>query len=207
MKTSRLVMHPRPEDPGNPTTRATERPLKICVVFDDDVSARSAEVLIKHVTSDFECDTRLFAFDELDTPGSGLAVARSASDTDILVVAVRDDRALPGHVQSWLGLYLGLRDQNREAELVVLITKAEGIADPDSSLTEYLETVAAIGGLSFFPRRRSVAHVFGSDYPPRTRRRPPRAGSNSNSRIRGLTHNRGTARLNNSRKGTRWDTG
>jgi hypothetical protein len=95
MKNSRLVMHPRPEDPGNPTTRATECPLKIRVVFDDDVSAHSAEVLIQQVTLDFECDTRSFAFDDLDLPGPGLAAARSASDTDILMVAVRDDGALP----------------------------------------------------------------------------------------------------------------
>src|SRR5580704_3925811 len=91
MNNSRLIMHPRPEDPGNRTTRATERPLKIRVVFDDDVSARSAEVLMKYMTSDFECDTRSFAFDDLDLPEPAMSAARSASDTDILVVAVRDD--------------------------------------------------------------------------------------------------------------------
>jgi hypothetical protein len=79
MKNLRLVMHPRPEDPGNPTARATERPLKIRVVFDDDSSARGAEVLIKHVTADLECDTRSFDFDDLDSSGTGLAAARNAS--------------------------------------------------------------------------------------------------------------------------------
>jgi hypothetical protein len=157
-------------------TASIQQPLKICIVFDEDGSARGAEVLIKHVVSDFECDTQLFCFDELDPPGAGVAAARSASDTDILVLAVCDDRMLPAHVQSWLGLCLGLRDEDQNGALVVLITKAEGIVDPNSSLLEYLETVAAIGGLAFFPRQRSVPHVFASDYMRPARRRTTPAG-------------------------------
>jgi hypothetical protein len=137
-------------------TRTMAEPLRICIVFDEDGSASSAEVLIKHVASDFECDTQSFCFDELEPPGPGVAAARRASDTDILVLAVRDDGMLPAHVQSWLGLCLGLRDEDQEGALVVLIAKADGIVDPNSSLLEYLETVAAIGGLAFFPRQRSV---------------------------------------------------
>jgi hypothetical protein len=152
-------------------TRTTAGPLRICIVFDEDGSASSAEVLIKHVASDFECETQLFCFDELDPPGPGVAAARRASDTDILVLAVRDDRMLPAHVQSWLSLCLGLRDEDQEGALVVLITKAEGIVDPNSSLLEYLETVAAIGGLAFFPGQRSVPQVFASDYMRPARRR------------------------------------
>ncbi len=70
MKNSHLVTHPRSEDPGNPLAHATARPLKIRVVFDDDNSARSAEVLIKRVAADLECDARSFDFDDLDSPGS-----------------------------------------------------------------------------------------------------------------------------------------
>jgi len=173
MKNSRLVMHPRPEDLGNPTTLATEHPLKIRVVFDEDISAHSAEVLIEHVTAGLECDMQLFGFDDLDLPGPGIAAARSASDTDILMVAVRDDAPLPRHMQAWLGLYLGLRDKDQEGALVVLIAKAAETVNPDSSLVEYLETVAAIGGLSFIPSCRSVAHDSASDDPPVTRQRVP----------------------------------
>jgi hypothetical protein len=158
MKNLHPVMHPKPEDPGNPMTRATGRPLKIHVVFDDDNSAHSAVVLIKHVTADLECDTRSFDFDDLDSPGPGLAAARSASDTDILVVSVSDDGVLPRHVKAWLDLYLGLRDRDREGALVVLIATPAETANPDSSVEEYLETVAAIGGLTFIPSRRCVAH-------------------------------------------------
>ena len=164
MKNLHLVTQSTLEDPGNPTTRGSERLLKIRVVFDDDDSARSAEVVIEHVTADLECDTRLFAFDDLDLPEPAMAAARSASDTDILIVAVRDDHVLPAHMQSWLGLYLSLRDKDREGVLVVLIAKPAETANPDSSLVEYLETVAAIGGLSFIPSRRHVAHNPASDH-------------------------------------------
>jgi len=164
MKNSRLIMHPRPEDPGNPTARAAKRPLKIRVVFDDDNSARSAEVVIKHVTADLECDMRSFAFDDLDLPEPAMAAARSASDTDILMVAVSDDGELPRHVKAWLDLYLGLRDRDREGALVVLIARPAETANPDSSLVVYLETVAAIGGLSFIPSRRRVAYSSTSGH-------------------------------------------
>ena len=166
MKNSRLVMHLIPEDPVNPTAATIERSLKIHVVFDDDNSARSAEVLIKHVTAELECDTQSLDFDDLDSPGPGLAAARSASDTDILIVAVRDDHVLPAHMQSWLGLYLSLRDKDREGVLVVLIAKPAETANPDSSLVEYLETIAAIGGLSFIPSRRIITYNSASDHPP-----------------------------------------
>src|SRR5882724_4405324 len=156
MKTLHLVTLPTPEDPVHQTARATERPLKIHIVFDDDVSARSAEVLIKHMTSDYECDTRSVAFEDLHSPGRGLAAARSAFDTDILVVAVRDDHTLPAYVQSWLDLYLRLRDRDQEGSLVVLIAKAAETADPNSSLSEYLKTVAAFRELAYFPGRKSV---------------------------------------------------
>jgi hypothetical protein len=176
MKNSHLVMHPRREDPANPTTQATQRPLRVHVVFNDDVGARNAEVLIKHVISDIECDTRSFDFDDLDSPGPGIAAARSASDTDILMVSVSDDGDLPRHVKAWLDLYLGLRDRDREGALVVLIAKTAETANPDSSLMEYLETIAAIGGLSFIPSRRSVARKSASDHLPMARRRVPWPG-------------------------------
>jgi hypothetical protein len=130
-------------------------PLKICIAFDEAASARSAELLIKHVASDFKCVTQSFQFDELDPPTPCVAAARFASDVDILVIAVRDGRMLPPHVQSWLSLCLGLRDEDSEGALILLVPKATEEPDPDSSLWDYLETVAAIGGLSLFPQRRT----------------------------------------------------
>jgi hypothetical protein len=138
-----------PVNPREPVFQASEHPLKICVVFDEDASARSADVLIRHVVSGLRCDAQSFRFDELEAPGSGIAAARSASDTDILLLAVRDDRLLPDYVQSWLGLCLGLRDSDHGGALVVLVAKSAGSVDEDLSLSEYLETVAAIGGLEF----------------------------------------------------------
>ena len=134
----------------------TDCPLKICVVFDDDASASSAEVLIGHVASGYECDTRSFRFDELDRPEPVVAAARSASNSDILVIAVRDDQMLPSHVKSWLGLCLGLRDEDQDGALVALIAKAAETSNPSSSLSEYLEGVAVIGRLEFFSRHRGI---------------------------------------------------
>jgi hypothetical protein len=153
MKNTHPIINPGSADPDNLITRPTARPLKIFVVFDDEASARSAEVLIQHTASDLPCDVQSFAFDKLDPPGPGVAAARNASDCDVLLVAVRDDRALPGHMKLWLGLCLGLRDRDLGGLLVALIRKAEEMPDPESSLIDYLSTVATIGGLAFFPQR------------------------------------------------------
>ena len=153
MKRTPTAIESDPADPDNVIALPTVQPIKICVVFDDDASALSAEVLIKHTASDLQYNVQLFAFDELDPPGPGVTAARNACDSDILVVAVRDDHALPGHIELWLGLYLGLRDQGVGGLLLALIRKADEVADPESSLIDYLKTVAGIGGLAFVPRR------------------------------------------------------
>jgi len=57
-----------------------------------------------------------------------------------------------------LSLCLGLRDEDAEGALVVLVAKATENARAESSLLDYLETVAAIDGLAFFPRQ-----THGSD--------------------------------------------
>jgi hypothetical protein len=134
-------------------------PLKICIAFDEEASARSAEILIKHVASDVECETQSFRFDELHPPERCVAAARTASVVDILMLAVRDDRMLPDQVRSWLGLCLGLRDENANGALVVLVPSAEEESAPDS-LWDYLETVAAIGGMVFYPKRRKAHHIW-----------------------------------------------
>jgi hypothetical protein len=143
----------RPSVRPKETTRINERPLRICVVFDEDASASSADVLIKHVASDYQCDMQSFHFDDLDAPKPGVAAARSVADTDILVLAARGDRMLPTHIRLWLGLCLGLRDEDQEGALVALITQVADTADLHTSIVDYLETVAIIGGLAFFPRQ------------------------------------------------------
>jgi hypothetical protein len=92
----------------------------------------------------------------LDRPAPVVAAARSASDSDILVLAVRDDQMLPSHVKSWLGLCVGLRDEDQEGALVVLIAEAAQTSNADSSLLDYLETAADIGRLEFFSMQRGI---------------------------------------------------
>jgi hypothetical protein len=151
-----LKICPPGADQATTPAAVTERPLRICVVFDDDNSAQSAEVLIRRVASDYECDRQSFSFDELDSPAPGVAAARSACNSDIIVFAVRDDRMLPGHVKSWLRLCIGLRDEDQDGALVVLIAAAAHRSNPGSSLLEYLETTAVIGRMAYFPRERGI---------------------------------------------------
>lgn len=139
------------------------QPLQVCTVFDEEASGRSAEILLQHVASDLQCDVQSFNFEELDPPESCLVAARSAAAADLLIIAVRDDRMLPAHVESWLRLCLGLRDEDAEGALVVLVAKASESARADSALLDYLETVAAIGGLAFFPRYPGTRRTHSSE--------------------------------------------
>jgi hypothetical protein len=152
MKLLRPSARPKPEHPEKQTTCVSQRPLKICVVFDEEASNQNAEVLIRHVTSDYQCDTQFFRFDELHTLAPGVAAARNAARTDILVLAARGDRSLPAHIKFWLGLCLALRDEDQEGALVALIPLVRETPDLHASLVEYLATVAIIGGLTFFPQ-------------------------------------------------------
>jgi hypothetical protein len=147
------------------TTQPTGRPLRICVVFDEDTSATSAEVLITRVASDYECAMQSFHFDELDEPKSGVAAARRVADTDILVLAARGDRMLPSHIRLWLGLCLAMRDEGQEGALVALITKVAGTADLHSSMLEYLQTIAIIGGVAFFPHEQGIPMTLSQFQP------------------------------------------
>jgi hypothetical protein len=156
MNEQALCMSPVGADTLSRPAGATERPIRISVVFDDDASAQSAEVLIRQVASDYECETQSFRFDDLDRPAPVMAAARSASNADILVLTVRDDQMLPSHVKSWLGLCVGLRDEDQEGALVLLIAGVAQTSIQGSSLLEYLETLAVIGRMAFFPRRPSI---------------------------------------------------
>ena len=163
MKRSSMVMHSELRHSGNMKTQDFGRKLKICIVFDEESSARNAEVLIRHVTSDFEYDTRLFKFDQLRSPQPRIKIARSTYDADILVLAVRDDQMLPAYVQKWIGICMGLRGENQQGALVALITNVLDTNVPAPELLVYLEAVANIAGLAYFPRQRNFANVIGSE--------------------------------------------
>ena len=157
MKTSTLRFDPRSDDSQNDGALMVRRPLRVCVVFDEQASAHSAEVLITQVTPDVLCDKQTFRFDELNAPKRGVAAARKVADTHILVLAARGDRMLPSHIRLWLGLCLGLRKEGDEGALVALITNVNGCEALHSSILEYLETSAIIGGVAFFSPEPSRA--------------------------------------------------
>jgi hypothetical protein len=158
MNDQELCLFPVSADQTSRPTGATERPIKISIVFDDDASAQSAEVLIRHVASDYEGDRQSFRFDELDSPAPGVAATRSACDSDIIVFAVRDERMLPRHVMSWLRLCIGSRDEDQDGALVVLIAAAAQTSNSESSLLDYLKAVAFTGRLAFFPSKRAIGN-------------------------------------------------
>ena len=161
------------------TTKVCDRPLRICVVFDEEVSARNAEFLIANVAFDYECETQSLRFDQLEAPKSAVAAARRVAGTDILVLAARGDRELPSHIRLWLGLCLGLRDEGQEGALVALVTEVEGAADLHSSIVDYLETIAIIGGVAFFARKQPsplTLKVGGKDRETKTERLKSKLG-------------------------------
>lgn len=131
---------------------AADKPLKICVVFDEDASGAEAEILISHVASDYECDVRWVQFDELAEPAYRTNLAHSASEADMLVVSLRDDNMLPSPVKSWLGLCLDMRADGQEGALIALVAHPLENPPPHSALLEYLEVLAMIGGLEYFER-------------------------------------------------------
>jgi hypothetical protein len=143
---------------SNAAISGTRRPLKISLVFDEVVSALTAESSIKRVAAKFEYNIQSFAFHELDPPEPGVTAARKVSDTDILMVAVRDNRALPQHMRFWLGLCLSLRKGDQTGLLVALIVNEAEADEPDSSLLDYLKALAPVGGMAF------LLHQAG-DYP------------------------------------------
>ena len=62
---------------------------------------------------------------------------------------------------------------------MALITEASGTSDLHLSLVEYLETVAIIGGLAFFPQKHRASLNFPPDPAPSARRQMRRPGLNS----------------------------
>jgi hypothetical protein len=104
---------------------------------------------------------------------------------------------LPACVQLWLGLWLGLRDEETEGALILLTTKVNGSVSPDSELLDYMEAVATIGGLAFFSLPRGAARLPIQD--PALLARPISMWSRPDS-VSIYSHRRGLAGRTASRK-------
>jgi hypothetical protein len=71
------------------TRSPVERGLfKIDIAFDKAANDRGDEILIRHVTSDCESETRWFKFAELRIHEPRVTAARKASDSDLLLPGV-----------------------------------------------------------------------------------------------------------------------
>jgi hypothetical protein len=77
---------------GNAQTPVNGRQLKIDIVFEEFASAREGEVLIRHVVSDCERETRLFKFEEFHSTKPRVLGARRASDSDLMLLGLLNSR-------------------------------------------------------------------------------------------------------------------
>lgn len=144
-------------EPAQPSVRLaavmhgnTPRPLRVFVAFDEDECARNAEVLIHHVAPDELCDIELCRFEQLAALPQGNAVAGSASEADLFIIALRSGGTLAQPVRTWLNRSLTLRDDGEEGVLVVLLSGANAQLGANTELLAYLETLAVLSRVEFF---------------------------------------------------------
>jgi hypothetical protein len=159
-----------------------QRSLNVFMLFDEDASVRSAEELLRRVASTERCAAARCRFEDLNSQARSLAMARAATEADLLLLAIDRDGELPEHVKSWLFRWLHGRNAARDGALVALMT---GGRDPayNPGVRLYLETVASIGGLAFFAGRALSAGGFVHWIPPSERlaRQKPVEGADDRS--------------------------
>ena len=106
----------------------TPGPMKVFVAFEEDDCARNAEVLIRRVAPDELRDTELWRLEQLAALSPGNAVAGSASEADLVIIALRSGSNLTQLARTWLSHSLTLRDDDREGVLLVLWSGANAQA-------------------------------------------------------------------------------
>jgi hypothetical protein len=123
-------------------------PSKACVVFDNGASARSARRLIRRVSRNEAPEVTLLRFDECLPSSNRDDRARSASDSELLVVAMGHGGELPDFAKSWLELWASFcRD---DCALVAFITNGSSRPDSDCPLLAFLEAIAVANNFEFF---------------------------------------------------------
>ena len=95
----------------------------------------------------------------------------------------------PGWVYAW-----ACGTISEKARWWYWVTDAMGPADPSPSLLDYLQTAAAVGGLVFFPRRRSIPWAFDRTTRPAPGTCSLRSRRKSRARVYGLAYNRAVFR-------------
>ena len=126
------------------------QPLRAFVAFDEDDCARNAKVLIHCVTKDELCYTELCRLRSLASLPQANAVARTASATDLLILALRGGNNLAQPERNWLSRMLALRESDQEGALVVLLSGANAQPSANAELLDYLETLAVLSRMIFF---------------------------------------------------------
>jgi hypothetical protein len=131
-------------------TEADHYPLKVCVVIDNDASARSAVRMIQRVSKTTNFRLTLLHLDQFVSPSNGGSVAPAPLDSELFIVAMSHGGELPGFTKAWIERWAYLRGEDDGCALVAFVTNGSSPLDSRSPLIEYLGAIAAARGLAFF---------------------------------------------------------
>jgi hypothetical protein len=144
----------------------TPRRLKVFVAFDEADCARNAEVLIHRVAPDESCDTEQWRLEQLAALSQGNVVAGSASEANLVIIALCGGSTLTQLARTWLSRSLMLRDDDREGVLVVLLSGAKAQPGANTELLAYLETLAILSRLKCFAGRAESKAASSAELAP-----------------------------------------
>ncbi len=144
----------RPSETGANPRGSLQRFLNVVLLYDDGEMAHQARALVDRVAPPGACAVQGWSFDELATgpgpEGTASETTFMALEADLLVVAMAQPSDLPASLKSWFRWWLSGRDPSRRGALVALF-RNRGLEPTVSLAWMYLETVAALAGLDFFP--------------------------------------------------------
>jgi hypothetical protein len=124
--------------------------LKLCIVFDNGASARSAKRLLKRSDPDEGFETTLLRLGLDLLPANRNITARSAADCELLVFALAHDGELPAFAKAWFHLWIALCNDNHERAVAALFTGETLSANSRASWARFLERVADTANFTFF---------------------------------------------------------
>lgn len=149
--------------PVNSPTEGDNHPLKVCVVTDNNASARSAMRMIQRVSKATNLRLTLLHLDELASPSNGDSLP--PLDSELFIIATSHGGELPGVARTWIEDWAYLRGEGHDCALVALVTNESSSLDSRSPLVAYLGALAAAHGLAFFHGKAQGSANFDSPQP------------------------------------------
>jgi hypothetical protein len=125
-------------------------PLKVCVVIDNDASARSAVRMVQRVSKTTHLRLTLLHLHQLVSALSPDGLGSTVLDSELFIVAMSHEGELPDSTKTWIERWACLRREANDCALVAFVTSGSLPLDSRSPLVEYLGAIAAARGLAFF---------------------------------------------------------